>query len=1171
MRPSITAWRFTGTRRPHPRREALQRKTAALKERLTPAAKRASLQSNWRLIMNSRAPGVRITAVFAFVLSLLPGLAFAAIAITNVEIFEPNTTTPVGTKLPGSLVDIRVSATLSGGTDADWNATNITLTKIGETDHEIVCANIPDIDNSDGNFLVTIQDVVLPSDIVGTWTVRIRAFDNTGQCDEAVGSDDTEDTSASITLEYPALPGGVELDLVLCLDGSGSISSGDWTLQLNGTSAGLEFALSPDHLDSTVRVTTIVFAANIFVGPGPTVINSQGTLDTYSDDIDNLSQPGGLTNTSGCISAALAVLCGDADCPDDGVKRVIDVSTDGNPTESNCGGNAPDLPIFDEDEECAIFRADEAETAGVDVLNAIGVGSGIGQDNLEAWVFPPPVEVFDTSLNEFPVPGDEGFVILVEEFADYEPAIVAKLGAELTEAAFIVNKTYDDDNETAVLITLTCTGDTIIADDTLDAAPGAPAEFDVSGFDVDDTCTATESGVPAGYTTDNTDCVEVNIEDPGECTIANTLNTGGFTVNKDFSDDNTATVSVTATCSSGTVTNNPQLASEAAPAVFTVEGFEPGATCTATEGTAPTGYTSDETDCQDQDPIDGSCTITNTQDSVTFTVNKDFDDDNTASVDVSLSCTDVDPADITVNDGTASEASPAGFTVSNFPFGGTTCTATEVEPAGYTAVSTTCQDDIGLATNGECTITNQQDPVTFTVNKDFDDDNTAAVSVSLSCTDVDPADITVNDGSASEASPASFTVNDFPFGGTTCTATEVEPAGYTAVSTTCQDDIGLATDGECTITNVANTGTFTVRKIWTDDSQGDVSVTATCTAPAIVLNNPQLAGGSGSAIFNVSRVTESTTCTATEAVPQGYEADISDCQDGDPINGGCAITNTPTAVDRATFRVTKDFTDDNTAGVEVLISCNTGLPLDQSKVITEATHVEFVVGDFDPGEMDCDVFEVVPNGYSPTYTAGFDTEGDAIITDDAEGCHFDDVVGGDFTCHIVNTPDPVDVVIIKDWVFEGSSVASGIDTRYELTLFCNGEIIYGVEIGLNQEAPSGENGSFCGIFALEGQQGNNSFPTWCKAFSGDGPDTFLAEVIPEFPSSHCFVLERLFDDAVEVDNGCLDITVSAGNGASCTITNTVFFEGIPTLNQYGLALLALLMLGVGFVGFRRFA
>jgi len=39
----------------------------------------------------------------------------------------------------------------------------------------------------------------------------------------------------------------------------------------------------------------------------------------------------------------------------------------------------------------------------------------------------------------------------------------------------------------------------------------------------------------------------------------------------------------------------------------------------------------------------------------------------------------------------------------------------------------------------------------------------------------------------------------------------------------------------------------------------------------------------------------------------------------------------------------------------------------------------------------------------------------------------------------------------------------------------------------------------------------------------------------------------------------------------CTATGTQFFEGIPTLSQYGMALMALLMLGVGFIGFRRFA
>jgi hypothetical protein len=40
---------------------------------------------------------------------------------------------------------------------------------------------------------------------------------------------------------------------------------------------------------------------------------------------------------------------------------------------------------------------------------------------------------------------------------------------------------------------------------------------------------------------------------------------------------------------------------------------------------------------------------------------------------------------------------------------------------------------------------------------------------------------------------------------------------------------------------------------------------------------------------------------------------------------------------------------------------------------------------------------------------------------------------------------------------------------------------------------------------------------------------------------------------------------------SCLITNTVFLEGIPTLGLYGAAILAVLLLGVGLVGFRRFA
>ena len=60
-----------------------------------------------------------------------------------------------------------------------------------------------------------------------------------------------------------------------------------------------------------------------------------------------------------------------------------------------------------------------------------------------------------------------------------------------------------------------------------------PANFTVTGYNVGATCTATESGVPAGYTGNVAGCASVPVT-TGSCTIVNTLNSATFTVNKDF-------------------------------------------------------------------------------------------------------------------------------------------------------------------------------------------------------------------------------------------------------------------------------------------------------------------------------------------------------------------------------------------------------------------------------------------------------------------------------------------------------------------------------------------------------------------------------------------------------------------------------------------------------------
>lgn len=264
------------------------------------------------------------------------------------------------------------------------------------------------------------------------------------------------------------------------------------------------------------------------------------------------------------------------------------------------------------------------------------------------------------------------------------------------------------------------------------------------------------------------------------------------------------------------------------------------------------------------------------------------------------------------------------------------------------------------------------------------------------------------------------------------------------------------------------------------------------------------------------------------------------------------------------FRVRKTFTDGNPGEVEVSLSCNTGLILDQSKIITADEEVTFVMTDFDSGELNCTVTETPVAGYNTTYSGG--TSGNT------DGCEYEAVEEGTLnTCDITNTPAPVDIEITKEWVFEGSSGPQGIDLYYELTLWCDSEIVDGYSPEDKFDSASGVM-SGCGRIKPKKDSIQGFFPAdWCKNFSGHGSEVFNAQVIPEYPDSDCFVVESVSDDAAEVDNGCNNLTVSVGQGAACTITNTVFFEGIPTLSQYGMALMALMMLGIGFVGFRRFA
>ncbi len=263
--------------------------------------------------------------------------------------------------------------------------------------------------------------------------------------------------------------------------------------------------------------------------------------------------------------------------------------------------------------------------------------------------------------------------------------------------SFTVAKDFEPGNHDSVSVSVSCTKGGRPDASPKPAREGAPAVFTISGFGPNATCTATEGGAPAGYTSSERGCRDVAITGgkPATCTIINTRQTPAsvtFTVTKDFDPDEAdVSVSISVSCTEGGRPDaSPKPAREGTPAVFTISGFGAGgATCTATEGAAPDGYTSNESDCRSVAIAEKrSCTITNTLNSTTFSVGRKFTDGNTSSVAVSLTCDSgsVDPAR-----GTAREGSPAVFTVTGFT-AGATCTATTVKaPSGYHRNETACQ------------------------------------------------------------------------------------------------------------------------------------------------------------------------------------------------------------------------------------------------------------------------------------------------------------------------------------------------------------------------------------------------------------------------------------------------------------------------------------------------
>jgi hypothetical protein len=373
-----------------------------------------------------------------------------------------------------------------------------------------------------------------------------------------------------------------------------------------------------------------------------------------------------------------------------------------------------------------------------------------------------------------------------------------------------------------------------------------------------------------------------------------------------------------------------------------------------------------------------------------------------------------------------------------------------------------------------------------------------------------------------------------------------------------------------------------VTKTYNDGNASPVAITLTCDVLGEV-DTDSVAPGQ-TVTLTATGFAAGENCTVTEDVPGGYfEAYSEQCEITGLISGttyNCDIINGESF---ATFEVYKIFKDGNdVTPVTLMMQCNNGLPTQQEVTITPPEtpirgnyQAKFVVTKFSPGSMDCTVTEKGTPGYTASYRCGL--IGDLTTTCDDGDASLLDPIGGDgpctYTdvdtdntagpamhyCTINNYPDPVEVAVTKDWVMAGAE-SQAVEEITDITIMCDGEIV-----GPSDSSPGYD-------YYLKSKNGSSKFTA--KDIEGD--DVITVDVIPNFPESDCYADENIRNSAVEKTSTCGDrsdpgMTISAaGGGDSCTLTNTVFFEGIPTLSQYGLAIMALLMLGIGMVGFRRF-
>jgi len=244
-------------------------------------------------------------------------------------------------------------------------------------------------------------------------------------------------------------PSQVKVQLAMILDGSGSISSSEWSIMVNGLADAVKNP-SCTPQDGSVELTVIQFGGlfnpHAQIEIGPTVITDTNVI-ALANQIENISKIGGYTPLACGIILAADTL---ADSPNfcSCAKQALNIVTDGEPncccdgySGSGCGSsNGKDSAVDARNYAIATLEM----TADQDEIDVEGVG--IENENRD-WlkdsiVYPQPGYIAP------PFDHGRGWVRVVANYTEFANTICEKFQVVTCNYEITyLGRTYDSEND----------------------------------------------------------------------------------------------------------------------------------------------------------------------------------------------------------------------------------------------------------------------------------------------------------------------------------------------------------------------------------------------------------------------------------------------------------------------------------------------------------------------------------------------------------------------------------------------------------------------------------------------------------------------------------------------------------------------------------------------------